>query len=296
MRRLRLAPLLAVVLVLCAAAGAAAQVTYTPDTPKAGALYEYGPSGRYLMGGQWLFRRDTTGAGLSQHWQRQASTAGWSLTTVPERLERDRRVRGLDARRRRLVSQGLPPAEQRQALLVGRSLRVGQLPLVGVAQRQAAGLQHRRLPAVRVRDPGQRAQARRDEPARRARRLAAARARTSRRRATTSRAARSAAGGTTAASCARSTCAASRARTSPPSRSARCCRARPARRRCASARSCATPARSRAPSTSPPRSAASPSGWGRRPSAAAATREFTGSLKVRPPGPVGARTTRRSTR
>jgi beta-glucuronidase len=83
MRRLRLAPLLAVVLALCAAAGAAAQVTYTPDTPKAGALYEYGPSGRYLMGGQWLFRRDTTGAGLSQHWQRQASTAGWALTTVP---------------------------------------------------------------------------------------------------------------------------------------------------------------------------------------------------------------------
>jgi beta-glucuronidase len=83
MRRLRLAPLLAVVVALCAAAGAAAQVTYTPDTPKAGALYEYGPSGRYLMGGQWLFRRDTTGAGLSQHWQRQASTAGWALTTVP---------------------------------------------------------------------------------------------------------------------------------------------------------------------------------------------------------------------
>lgn len=82
MRRLRLVSLLVAVLAVLPAAGAAAQ-GYSAETPKAGALYEYGPSGRYLLGGQWLFRRDTSGAGLSQHWQRRSSTAGWSPTTVP---------------------------------------------------------------------------------------------------------------------------------------------------------------------------------------------------------------------
>jgi len=82
MSRLRLAPLLALLITAAAASGAAAQ-TYRADTPKAGALYSNGQNGRYLMGGQWLFRLDPRGQGLSGAWQRQSSTAGWSLTTVP---------------------------------------------------------------------------------------------------------------------------------------------------------------------------------------------------------------------
>jgi beta-glucuronidase len=79
----RLVPLLALLLVAAAAPAARAQVTYRADTPTPGALYSYGQNGRYLMGGQWLFRLDPTGQGLSQAWQRQSSTTGWSLTTVP---------------------------------------------------------------------------------------------------------------------------------------------------------------------------------------------------------------------
>jgi len=48
-----------------------------------GALYESGPDGRYLMGGEWLFRLDTADQGIKQRFMRTASTAGWSRTTVP---------------------------------------------------------------------------------------------------------------------------------------------------------------------------------------------------------------------
>jgi beta-glucuronidase len=80
MARPRLVTLLALAFAVSAASSAAA---YAPDTPKAGALYENGPNGRYLMGGEWLYRLDPTGQGLDQAWQRRVSTAGWSLTTVP---------------------------------------------------------------------------------------------------------------------------------------------------------------------------------------------------------------------
>jgi beta-glucuronidase len=68
---------------LAASVPAASAQVYTPDTPKAGALYSYGQNGRYLMGGQWLFRLDPRGQGLSQAWQRQSATTGWTFTTVP---------------------------------------------------------------------------------------------------------------------------------------------------------------------------------------------------------------------
>jgi beta-galactosidase/beta-glucuronidase len=84
MPRRRLAPLLALLLVGASTAGAAAQSPgYAPDTPQARTLYENGPSGRYLMAGSWLFRADPRGQGVSAAWQRQTSTTGWSLTTVP---------------------------------------------------------------------------------------------------------------------------------------------------------------------------------------------------------------------
>ena len=82
MPRPRLVPLLALAVALSAASSAGAQV-YRADTPKLGALYANGQNGRYLMAGQWLFRLDPHGQGLSQAWQRHASTVGWSLTTVP---------------------------------------------------------------------------------------------------------------------------------------------------------------------------------------------------------------------
>jgi beta-glucuronidase len=80
MARPRLVPLLALAIAVAAASSAAA---YTPDTPQPGALYDNGPNGRYLMGGEWLFRLDPAGQGLDQAWQRRTSTAGWSATTVP---------------------------------------------------------------------------------------------------------------------------------------------------------------------------------------------------------------------
>src|SRR5919197_5865134 len=82
MARPRLVPLLALLLTAAAASSAGAQV-YRPQTPKPGALYSYGQNGRYLLAGQWLFRLDPTGQGLSQAWQRQTSTTGWAFTTVP---------------------------------------------------------------------------------------------------------------------------------------------------------------------------------------------------------------------
>ena len=51
--------------------------------PPQKALYRDGPSGRYLMNGRWLFRLDDAKVGLSQGFQRQTSTAGWSPTTAP---------------------------------------------------------------------------------------------------------------------------------------------------------------------------------------------------------------------
>ena len=56
---------------------------YPAEKPKPGALYKSGPTGRYLLGGTWLFRFDTGDKGVSQGWQRNASTAGWSRVSVP---------------------------------------------------------------------------------------------------------------------------------------------------------------------------------------------------------------------
>ena len=87
-----------------------------------------------------------------------------------ERLERRRQLDRVDGRDRRLVSQGLPPARPRQAAGLGRALRVGQLPLDRVAQRQADRPQLGRLPAVRAAPAAQRDQAQRHQPARHPRR------------------------------------------------------------------------------------------------------------------------------
>ena len=97
--------------------------------------------------------------------RRQPVDRGLDAGQRPQRLERQGLLRRVLRGRRRLVSQELPPPERRQAAVLGGALRVGQLPLQGLPQRQADRQEHRRLPAVR--DPPARrvAQARRHEPA-----------------------------------------------------------------------------------------------------------------------------------
>jgi beta-glucuronidase len=51
--------------------------------PPARTLYYEGPSGRYLMGGEWLFRLDPRNKGLGSGWNRSTRRAGWSAVKVP---------------------------------------------------------------------------------------------------------------------------------------------------------------------------------------------------------------------
>jgi beta-glucuronidase len=80
MRTLRpaLLSLLALAAVAATAPAAVAADGLTTKTES-----RYGPDGRYLMGGQWLFKLDSQKAGLKENWQRQTSKAGWSPVTVP---------------------------------------------------------------------------------------------------------------------------------------------------------------------------------------------------------------------
>ena len=114
---------------------------------------------------------------------------------------------------------------------MGRALRVGQLPLEDLAQRQADRQEPRRLPALRDPPAGRPAQARRRQPPGHPRRLAAQADRLPALGPVGRAARRPAAGGTTAACCARSTCARSTTSTSTRSSSGPICPARRARRR-----------------------------------------------------------------
>ncbi|WP_354698648.1 Putative beta-glucuronidase [Paraconexibacter sp. AEG42_29] len=53
------------------------------SVPNGKPLYEYGPSGRILMNGSWLFRLDKAEVGLKEHFEDQTGTAGWSPVKVP---------------------------------------------------------------------------------------------------------------------------------------------------------------------------------------------------------------------
>ncbi len=136
--------LIAVAALAVTAAPAAAQSVVS--TPSKKTLYRNGPSGRYLMDGTWLRK-------LTQRPERPAARdrhVGLDEGDRPERLERRRQQRRVVRGRGRLVPQGLPLPEQQPQPLLGRALRVGQLPLEGVAQRQADRDEPRRVPAVRV--------------------------------------------------------------------------------------------------------------------------------------------------
>jgi beta-glucuronidase len=71
--------LAALILVLLAAAPAAAAA----DKPSPRTLYADGPSGRYLLDGQWLFRLDKEDRGIKDRFMRSQSTTGWTPTTAP---------------------------------------------------------------------------------------------------------------------------------------------------------------------------------------------------------------------
>jgi beta-glucuronidase len=79
MPRARRLPLLALA---CLAALSTASVARA-DTPNEQTLYSQGPTGRYLLDGPWLRRLDPGNQGLSHGYMRQADTAGWERTTVP---------------------------------------------------------------------------------------------------------------------------------------------------------------------------------------------------------------------
>src|SRR5690348_16114458 len=76
--------LLALVAALACLVPAAPALAQDPGvTPTKQVLYHDGPTNRYLMGGQWLFRMDSGNQGLSQGFMKNFATAGWSPTTVP---------------------------------------------------------------------------------------------------------------------------------------------------------------------------------------------------------------------
>jgi beta-glucuronidase len=82
---IRRAVVLSVLLGLGVCGAAQAQgPAYSASPPTKGALYSDGQGGRYLLGGTWLYRADTSDVGLPQGWWRNvASTDGWSTTTIP---------------------------------------------------------------------------------------------------------------------------------------------------------------------------------------------------------------------
>jgi beta-glucuronidase len=71
------------VLVLALLALAPAAAAPAADRPSPRVLYQDGPTGRYLMDGDWLFRLDTGDDGLSNRYMRTTSTKGWTKTKVP---------------------------------------------------------------------------------------------------------------------------------------------------------------------------------------------------------------------
>jgi beta-glucuronidase len=90
-RRRAVAGVVAASLAWLAALGVAAPLVhaqtgpvYTPTPPTHGALYQDGPTDRWLLGGQWLYRSDPTNVGQAAgYWRDNPSTDGWAPVTVP---------------------------------------------------------------------------------------------------------------------------------------------------------------------------------------------------------------------
>jgi beta-glucuronidase len=84
-RAVLLSLLLSVAVTLGAAGVARAQgPAYSASPPTTNVWYQDGQTGRYLLGGEWLYQADPGNVGLSQGWWRDvASTDGWTPVTVP---------------------------------------------------------------------------------------------------------------------------------------------------------------------------------------------------------------------
>ncbi len=80
---MRTVRLLALSLVLLGAALAGSSPALAADGITRGTIYQDGPDNRYLLGGDWLFRLDTTGVGQRDRYQRQTTADGWTRTSVP---------------------------------------------------------------------------------------------------------------------------------------------------------------------------------------------------------------------
>jgi beta-glucuronidase len=81
-RGLRPLPLVVVALVLAllAPAPAAGQLR---DGLSTDLVIQDGPGGRYLMGGEWLFRRDTADEGVLRRYYNHKGRGGWSAVAIP---------------------------------------------------------------------------------------------------------------------------------------------------------------------------------------------------------------------
>ena len=138
--------------------GAGAAPAQAADVPSGRTLYETGPSGRYLIDGDWLFRLDTRArpaASLDRGCARRSRTRGTSPTTpsagFTARVAWYRKDFKLPSSARRPTRGSCASSRSTTARASGST-----------ASRSA---RHRRLPAVRVRLPRLRAQARRHQPA-----------------------------------------------------------------------------------------------------------------------------------
>ena len=97
-----------------------------PSPPTKGALYRDGQYGRYLLGGTWLYRPDTSRcrdrAGVVA--RRRVRPTGGRRSPCPERLQRRRLLEREHERLRRLVPQGLHASRGRVRQLRARDRRV----------------------------------------------------------------------------------------------------------------------------------------------------------------------------
>ena len=76
--------LVAAMIAAASATTALGHVIAPATAPTRGTLYSDGQGGRYLLGGQWLYRADPSDVGQTAGWWRpDAGTDGWSTVTVP---------------------------------------------------------------------------------------------------------------------------------------------------------------------------------------------------------------------
>ena len=106
------------------------------STPSDRTLYRTGPSGRFLMDGPWLSALDQSGAATASLPARDERPRAGRAIARPQRLERRRTTATPRSWAASAGTARTSACRRGRALgVVGRALRVGQLPLAGLAQR-----------------------------------------------------------------------------------------------------------------------------------------------------------------